>query len=105
MARSGITKHEENCVMAIERAYEARGGTLGKPENMTDDARAKGASKNRDKAVMDYALVTPMIRAMRAEGLSLGAIAAQLNEQGHTTRTKSAWNAVQVKRVLDRAAP
>jgi hypothetical protein len=105
MARSGTTKHEENDATALERAYKARGGTLGKPENMTDEARARGASKNRDKAVTDYALVTPMIRAMRTEGLSLGAIAARLNEQGQTTRTKSAWNAVQVKRVLDRRAP
>ncbi len=41
--------------------------------------------------------------ALRAEGLSLRAIADRLNADGHTTRRGAAWNPMQVARVLDRA--
>jgi hypothetical protein len=40
---------------------------------------------------------------LRAEGLSLRAIAARLNAEGHTTRRGKLWNQVQVARVLARA--
>lgn len=84
-------------------ALAARGVKLGKPENMTDEARAKGASVNRDQAVTAYALVAPAMKTMRAEGLSFGAIADRLNERGQTTRNGSPWSAMQIKRVLDRS--
>jgi len=38
------------------------------------------------------------------DGLSLQAIAKRLNEDGQTTRRGKPWNAVQVSRVLERAA-
>jgi hypothetical protein len=41
---------------------------------------------------------------LRAEGLSLHAIAERLNADGQSTRRGSTWSATQVKRVLDRAA-
>jgi hypothetical protein len=40
---------------------------------------------------------------MRQQGFSFGAIAAELNQQGHTTRRGKPWNATQVMRVLERA--
>ncbi|GGR76342.1 hypothetical protein GCM10008959_41410 [Deinococcus seoulensis] len=40
--------------------------------------------------------------AMRAQGLSLRAVAAQLDVHGFRTRRGGPWSAVQVKRVLDR---
>jgi hypothetical protein len=43
-------------------------------------------------------------RPVAATGKSLRAIAATLNEQGHTTRTGRPWNPVQVSRVLKAAA-
>ena len=48
-----------------------------------------------------YALISPLVKSLRNEGLSFGAIADRLNEKGHTTRTGSTWSAMQVKRVLD----
>ncbi|WP_229778132.1 recombinase family protein [Deinococcus seoulensis] len=39
---------------------------------------------------------------MRAQGLSLRAVAAQLDVHGFRTRRGGPWSAVQVKRVLDR---
>jgi hypothetical protein len=49
-------------------------------------------------------MTSPM--ALRAEkfssgGLSLAMVGSRLNEQGHTTRTGSAWSAMQVKGILD----
>lgn len=85
-------------------ALKARGVTLGRPENMTDEARAKGASVNRDAAVTAYATVVPLARQLQAEGLKLRAIAARLNEAGHVTRTGAAWTHMTVKRILDRAS-
>jgi hypothetical protein len=41
---------------------------------------------------------------MRAAGQSLGAIAKHLNVDGYVTRTGASWSAVQVMRVLNRAA-
>ncbi len=84
-------------------ALKARGVTLGKPENLTHDAQAKGAAENRNRAISAYALVVPLVEKLRTEGLSLGAIAARLNVAGHATRNGSPWSAMQVKRVLDRA--
>nr|WP_255579044.1 recombinase family protein [Deinococcus sp. RIT780] len=43
--------------------------------------------------------------ALRAQGLSLRAVAAQLDAHGFRTRQGGPWSAVQVKRVLDRKNP
>nr|WP_255639463.1 recombinase family protein [Deinococcus betulae] len=40
--------------------------------------------------------------ALRAQGLSLRAVATQLDAHGFRTRQGGPWSAVQVKRVLDR---
>ncbi len=70
---------------------------------MTDEAKAKGASANRDKATVAYALVSPLAQNWRSQGLSLAVIADRLNEKAIPTRTGAAWTPMTVKRVLDRA--
>lgn len=57
--------------------------------------------KNADAAYED---IIENMKAMRAEGLSLQAIADQLTEQGHSTRTGKNWNKMQVRNVLLRFA-
>jgi len=47
--------------------------------------------------------VAELAATLRAEGLSLAAIAERLNTEGEVTRRGSAWSATQVKRVLARA--
>lgn len=92
-------------------AYKARGGLLGgarvECRNLSDEARAKGirmageaSSKAADEAYSD---LVPTLATMRAEGLTLRAIADRLNAEGQTTRRGCPWNAVQVARVLERA--
>jgi hypothetical protein len=49
-----------------------------------------------------YADLAAMLAELRSGGLSLRAIAARLNAEGHTTRRGRLWNPVQVTRVLER---
>lgn len=87
---------------ALESA-RARGVKLGKPENLTPEARARSARANRDQALAAYALVEKRVAKMRAQGLALAAIAAELNAAGELTRRGSPFTAMTVKRILDRA--
>ena len=57
---------------------------------------------NRQAAVDAYAELQPLVQEMRAKGQSFRQIAAQLNQEGHTTRNGREWNQVQVMRVLNR---
>jgi DNA invertase Pin-like site-specific DNA recombinase len=92
-------------------AYKARGGKLGAElpqcRNLTQEARMKGAhnsaSAHTKAAAEAYADLAPVLAELRGKGLTLQAIADELNGQGHTTRRGRPWNAVQVGRVLERA--
>jgi DNA invertase Pin-like site-specific DNA recombinase len=109
----------ENEALAISQrtkaaltAYKARGGKLGAElpqcRNLTHEAQQKGAERAaeaRGKAADEaYADLWPMMMELREKGRTLQAIAGELNRQGHTTRRGKPWNAVQVARVLERAA-
>ena len=83
-------------------ARKARGLKLGKPENLTLEARKKGAAASRQRAVQDMRSVAAYAAALREQGLSLRAIAAQLDQHGFQTRRGGTWSPTQVKRVLDR---
>lgn len=87
-------------------AVKARGGVLGNPENLTDEARAKGRQASiakRAASADDFASkIGPIIAGYRAEGLSFDAIAKRLNEEGLRTKKGGAWAGMTVKRVLDK---
>jgi len=87
-------------------AAKARGVVLGAAgaRNLTREGTLKGAAAaavaiRRQKAAA-YEDLLPIVRKLAKNGLSLRAIAAQLNTDGHTTRTGRDWNPVQVSRVL-----
>jgi DNA invertase Pin-like site-specific DNA recombinase len=85
----------------------ATAGKLGAAltgSNLTAEQRAIGAARNAREAVDAYATLLPAIQRMRAEGKTLRDVADHLNAQGETTRNGADWSAVQVKRILDRAA-
>lgn len=63
---------------------KARGVKLGNPQNLTSEARAKGAATNRDRAANAHAAKLPLILALRDAGKSLRAIA---NEAELSTST------------------
>lgn len=83
-------------------ARKARGLKLGKPENLTVEARLLGAAASKSRAIADMRTVAAYAGALRGQGLSLRAVAAQLEAHGFKTRRGGPWSAVQVKRVLDR---
>ena len=53
----------------------------------------------------DEQAVVARIVELRSNGLSLRKIAARLKADGHTTRTGRPWQAMTIKRVLDRSVP
>lgn len=83
------------------KAYKARGGILGKPENLTNEARAKGTlARIRNARVNDHnRKAAAMISPLREKGLSFGKIADELNRLGFTARRGGKFNAEQVKRL------
>lgn len=95
-------------------ALKARGVKLGSArpghwegrEKLRLDGLAKGrkvASRRiRENALNDVADIAPFIVELRQIGESLATIAQRLNAEGHRTRKNAEWQAVQVKRVLDR---
>jgi hypothetical protein len=74
---------------------------------LTREDGVKGREKAREvrkaNAAAAYADLAPMVAELRAEGLSLRAIANRLNQDGHTTRRGRPWNTTQVAGVLARA--
>ena len=86
------------------QAAKARGTVLGRPANLTLEARRTGAQRRRQDAVDAYAQVAGYIALMRRGGQSLRAIAEVLNNEGHRTRQGKRWTAVQVRNVLLRHA-
>jgi DNA invertase Pin-like site-specific DNA recombinase len=97
---------------AALQAAKARGVRLGSHNAavpaLTPQARCKGAkvgaNANHRNAIDAYRDLVPYVQKLRGQGLSLRAIAARLNDDGHTTRADKPWSAVQVKHVLQRAA-
>jgi len=79
-------------------AYKARGGTLGRPENLTADARVKAAKAASARTAERYRHIGPLVVSLRDSGLSLAAIAARLNELRRALETT--WRPAQVARVL-----
>lgn len=95
------------------RILKARGVALGatnpKCRNLTPEARAKGsaeaARRRTAQAVDEQSDIAELAAGRRAEGKSLRAIAAELNDQGYPTREGAKWTATQVLRVLRRTPP
>ncbi|HEY9899192.1 MAG TPA: recombinase family protein [Pantanalinema sp.] len=94
---------------AALQAARKRGAKLGKPENLTDSARRKGAEAAGQKASRtardEYTAIVPTIMRLRAQGLSLRAIAQHLNQAGEVTRHNKPFEAMTVQRIIKRLGP
>lgn len=80
------------------------GAEIPECRNLTDDARKKGRDAQVNQAKEAYASIASDVSRMRKDGMTLRAIADELNARGITTRTGTEWCAVKVKRVLERSA-
>lgn len=108
-----VAQHEREAISARTKAAlaaaKARGTVLGGLRVGAADIAAHqshGVAAAAQKADQKADELRETVEALRAEGLSLNATAARLNEQGVlTSRGKSgAWTATAVRRVLARLA-
>lgn len=91
-------------------AYRARGGVLGAARpgsrrlSHADAVRGASTAAPLHRAAADAAYVdlVPLLRELRARGLSDREIARRLAAEGHTTRRGREWSGKQVARVLAR---
>jgi DNA invertase Pin-like site-specific DNA recombinase len=103
---AAVAEHEREAISARTKAAlqaaKARGQKLGGPKLST--ARALGSAANKDAADRFAANVVPVIRQIKATGVtSLRAVAAALTARGVPTARGGDWNAAQVANVLRRA--
>lgn len=97
--------------VAALAAYKARGGKLGSHHPRCKRIGVLAASKGstmggeamRQSAIRASQHVQPTIIGLRGQGKSFRAIATFLNSEGFVTRQGKQWNAIQVKRILDRS--
>lgn len=82
-------------------AAKIRGTRLGKPSNLTPEARAKGVSSRIQNARTNDAnrQAAEMIRMYTKDGLSVRAIARNLNTLGMRTRRGKLFTPIQVQRL------
>ena len=83
-------------------AAKARGVKLGKPENLTLEARQRGADSNHEAAKEYWRPLYGYMRLMRDNGFSYRKIAAALNTEGHRTRRSKLFNESTIYRILKR---
>jgi DNA invertase Pin-like site-specific DNA recombinase len=100
-------KYPRGVPAAIAKATAGKlGASLPQCRNLSDEARAKGqksgSSRNSALAAASAEDIGPIARRLRAEGLTLEAIAAELNKGGRVTRRNKSWTTVAVLRLLKR---
>ena len=95
--RQMISQRTKNALQAAK----SRGVKLGNRTNLAE-AQAKGTDSIRQVASDFAKKVWPIIRAYKADGLSLRKIAEQLNEQGVATARGGKWQAAQVSAIVKR---
>lgn len=83
------------------KALKARGVKLGKPENLTQQAREKGVKALKEKAAQANRQIKAQAAALRKEGKTLQAIVGELSELGYRSRKGKALKRTTIKRLLD----
>ncbi|MNS12451.1 DNA-invertase hin [compost metagenome] len=93
-----ISKRTKEALLAAK----AKGVLLGTPQNLTKFAQEKSARVNREKAIAEYRRISRRLVDMSNNGMSLRAIAEELNESGERTRTVAPFTAATVRRIIER---
>jgi len=103
---SAVAEHEREMIShrtrAALNAAKSRGVQLGNRSNL-DVAQARSRASRISEADRFASNLLPIILQIRTSGVrTLAGIAAALNARGLKTARKGEWQAVQVKRVLER---
>src|SRR4051794_11222208 len=105
---AAVAEHEAAMISQRTRAAlaaaKARGVRLGNPANLHNqlDGSAKGNAAKAARADKRAADLLPVIAPLKAGGASLRQIADALTRRGIPAPRGGTWNAVAVKRILDR---
>jgi DNA invertase Pin-like site-specific DNA recombinase len=85
------------------KQLKKRGTKLGTPENLTQLAREKGSLKMQEKSRLNPNNIKAkkIIQLLNGNGMTLRAIAKELNESGFKTSTNSNFQPEQVRRLLN----
>lgn len=86
------------------QAKKARGEALGASEAMLSIARESANAVRHEKAEDFAARLRPTLTRMKKDGMTLRAMAEELNASGTKTARGGEWHATTVKNVLDRLA-
>jgi len=83
-------------------AKKARGFILGTPANLTTEAKRKGlaARQANARANVNNRQAAQLATLLKANGVTLRAIAVQLNQSGYCTRRGKAFHPMGVQRLL-----
>ena len=107
---AAVTQKEADAISSRTRnalaTKKARGFTLGTPANLTAEAKQKGLAARQANALtnVNNRQAAQLAALLVATGVSLRAIADQLNRAGYTTRRVKASHPLGVKRLLTNAA-
>ena len=103
-----LAQHERELISSRTKsalqAKIAQGAKLGKPENLTSAAQAKGAAANRQLAIdnPESRKAEGLAKELRKNKKTYTEIAEKLNQFGFKTAQGSTFYPMQVKRLLDR---
>lgn len=103
---AGIAQRERELISirtkAALKVKKKQGIVLGSPQNLTNEARAKGTAAIKRKAAenKNNRLATALIEKCKREGMTLQAIADELNHHGFRTARGKEFHKVSVSRLV-----
>lgn len=103
-----LAQHERELISSRTKAAlevkRSQGVKLGKPENLTDEARAKGTAgqKRRAETNENNRRASSMVAMMRSAGKNYHQIADELNRAGFLTARGHTFQPTQVRRLAER---
>ncbi|WP_299161956.1 recombinase family protein [uncultured Eudoraea sp.] len=104
---AALAQHEAKIISERTKAalteLKKKGVKLGKPENLTKEARIKGAKASVLKAQLNpnNKRAKAFLRLLKGEGHTLSYMAEELNANGFKTSRNKAFHAKQVSRLLE----
>lgn len=102
-----IAEHEAKTISDRTRAAlaakKARGAKLGSPQNLTDQARAKGRAAKREKARANdnTRRAAGFACLLRKDGYTFAEIAERLNADGHRAPKGGPFTSTQARRLVN----